>query len=169
MKNIRLSFRAQRLDNTGPDHMEVGRHLLSEGSIVERQKFAQDISRISIHDSQVFSDRYHSAFLLNGKFLLKTPSDQLDNADRVATIITYGSVPDDVPQNWPNDVVAELTGFAGRIGRTICKENREVAQCAMQFVVEKECLRRQCFRSAKLIGFGLIIACVIYWLVFNKN
>jgi len=168
MKNMTLSFRAQRLDNKDPDHMEVGHHLLAADNMAERQKLAQDISKISIDGFKVFSDRYHTAFLLSGKFLLKTPSDQLDNAGRVAPIITYGSVPDDVPKNWPNDVVAELTGFAGRIGRTICKENEEIAQSAMQFVVNKKRLRQR-LRSIRWIGLGLIIACVIYWLVFNKN
>ena len=168
MKNMTLSFRAQRLDNKDPDHMEVGHHLLASENIAERQQLAQGISKVSIDGFKVFSDRYHTAFLLNDKFLLKTPSDQLDNADRVAPIITYGSVPDNVPPNWHNDVVAELTGFAGRIGRTICKENEEIAQCAMQFVVKKKRLRQR-LRSIKWIGFGLIIAWVIYWLVFNKN
>ena len=168
-KNVYIyAFLAQRLDNKDFDHMEFGHRSLTEKNMDERLKLDSKISNISLDGIQIFSDRYHTLFLLNDEFLLKTPSDQLDNAGRIAPIITYGYVPHGVPQSsWPNDVVAALTDFAGRIGRTICKENQEIAQRAMQYVVNKK--RQSLFRKLSWIGFGVIIFCIIYWLVFNKN
>ena len=138
MENISLSFRAQRLDNQDPDHMEIGQYSLAEEDVAERQELAQKISEVSLHGSEVFPEGSHVAFLLNDKFLLKTPSDQLDDAGRIAPIITYGCVPDEPPESWPDDVVEALTAFAGRIGRTVCKKNAKVAQCAMEAVLKKK-------------------------------
>ena len=162
------AFLAQRLDNKDFDHIELEHRSLSKKDMDKRQKLDSKISKISLEGTQIFSDGYHVLFVLNNEFLLKTPSDQLDNTGRIAPIITYGYVPHGVPQSsWPNDVVAALTDFAGRIDRTICKKNQEIAKRAMQYVVNKK--RQSLFRKLSWIGFGVIIFCIICWLVFNKN
>ena len=163
-----LSFRAQRLDNQDPDHMEIDQYSLSEEDVAKRQKLARKISEVSLNGSQAFSDGYHTAFLLKDEFLLKTPSDQLDDAGRIAPIITYGRVPDDPSESWPRDVVKALTAFAGRIGRTVCKENETVAQRAMEAVIKKN--RRDSIRRKALWTVVVaIILVVISWIVLKND
>ena len=127
MKNLDLSFRAQRLDNKNPDHMELDQRPLAEGDVTERQKLARQISEVSLRGSQVFSEEHHAAFLLDDKFLLDTPSDQSDDAGRIAPIICYGRVPEPPPESWSDEVVKAVVGFAERIGRTVSPKSQEIA------------------------------------------
>ena len=170
-ENLTLSFLAQRLDNQELDHMELDRCPLAEEDVDERQELDLQISEVSLDGSQAFSEDYHTAFLLDDKFLLKTPSDQSDDADRIAPIITYGCVPDEPPESWPGDVVEALTAFAGRIGRTICEKKAKRARCAMEAVLKKR--RRDSIRRKALwtvvIAIVLVIICIIYWIVFKKD
>ena len=127
MKNLDLAFRAQKLDNQNPDHMELDQRPLAEEDVTERQKLARQISEVSLRGSQVFSEGHHVAFLLDDKFLLDTPSDQLDDAGRIAPIICYGRVPEPPLASWSDEVVKAVVGFAERIGRTISPKSQEIA------------------------------------------
>ena len=62
MKNIVLSFLAQRLDNQDPTHMELNQRPLAEGNVAERQELARQISEVSLDGSQVFYEESHAAF-----------------------------------------------------------------------------------------------------------
>ena len=172
MENPGLSFRAQRLDNQDPDHMEIDQYSLSEEDVAERLNLARKISEVSLKGSQAFSEGYHTAFLRYNKkllwFLLKTPSDQLDNAGRIAPIITYGRVPDEPSESWPGDVVEALNAFAERIGRTVSKKNAKVARCAMEAVLKKK-RRDSIRRKALLATVFAIVLMVIYWIVFKND
>ena len=127
MKNLALSFLAQRLDNQDPTHMELNQRPLAEGNVAERQELARQVSEVSIDGSQVFSEESHAAFLLDDKFLLETPSDQLDDAGRIAPIICYGRVPETPPVSWSSDVVKAVVEFAERIGRTVSARSQRIA------------------------------------------
>ena len=127
MKNRDMSFRAQSLDNQAPDPMELNQRPLSEVDVAERQELARQISEISLRGSEVFSEDSHAAFLLDDKFLLDTPSDQLDDAGRIAPIVCYGRVPEPPPASWSGHVVKAVVGFAERIGRTISPKSQEIA------------------------------------------
>ena len=170
-ENLALSFLAQRLDNQELDHMALDGCPLAEEDVDERQELDLQISEVSLDGSQAFSEGYHTALLLDDKFLLKTPSDQLDDAGRIAPIITYGCVPDAPSESWPVDVVEALTAFAGRIGRTVCKKNAKVARCAMEAVIKKK--RRDSIRGKALwtvvIAIILVVIYIIYWIVFKKD
>lgn len=171
MENLTLSFRAQRLDNQDPDHMEIDQHSLAEEDVIERQELARKISEVSLHGSEVVPEGYHAAFLLDDKFLLKTPSDQSDDANRIATIITYGCVPDEPPESWAGDVVEALIAFAGRIGRTVCKKKAEIARDAIEAVIKKrrrDSIRRKVLWTA-VVAIVLATICIIYWIVFKKD
>ena len=167
-ENLDLSFLAQRLDNQELDHMARDQCLLAEEDVDERQELDSQIAKVSLDGSQVFTEGYHAAFLLDDKFLLETPSDQLDDADRIAPIITYGCVPDKPPESWSGDVVEALTAFAGRIDRTV---NAGVARDAMDAVVKKkqhDSIRRKVLWTA-VVAIVLMVICIIYWIVFKKD
>ncbi len=171
MENLTLSFRAQRLDNQDPDHMEIDQYSLAEDDVTERQELARKISEVSLHGFEVFPKGSHAAFLLNDKFLLKAPSDQLDEAGRIAPIICYGRVPDDPPESWSGDVVEALNAFAEGIGRTVSKKNAKVARRALEAVLNKK--RRDSIRRKALwtvvVAIVLVVICIIYWIVFKED
>ena len=148
--------------------MEINQCSLAEENVSDRQELARKISGVSLNGSQAFSKGYHTAFLLYDEFLLKTPSDQLDDAGRIAPIITYGCVPDEPPESWSGDVVEALNAFAERIGRTVSKKNAGVAHRAMEAVLQKK--RRDSIRRKALWAtvFAIVLM-VIYWIVFKND
>ena len=162
MKNLDLSFRAQRLDNQDPDYMELNQKRLAEEDVTERQKLARQISEVSLGGSQVFSEGYHAAFLLDDKFLLDTPSDQLDEAGRIAPIICYGRVPPKPPESWPGDVVEALTGFARSIDGTVSE--KDTARRGVKAIVKRK-RRNSRLRFARKIAFGLSGIGILYWVI----
>ncbi len=164
--NIIRVFLAQRLDNREIDHIELDGYLLNEMDVNDREAVDLKISEISMNGVQIFTENSHTASVRKDMFLLKTPSDQLDNAGRIAPIITYGHIPDKISSSWSSDVLNSLTKFAGRIDRTISKKNMEIAQRAMQYVIAKTS-RDRIFRNSIWTGFGIIIIAIIYWILFS--
>ena len=144
MKKFALSFLAQRLDNQDPTHMELNQHPLAEGNVAERQELARQISEVSLDGSQVFSEESHAAFLLDDKFLLKTPPDQLDDAGRISPIVCYGRVPEPPPASWSGDVIKAVVGFAERIGRTISPKSQEIAGRGVDAILAEAEKKAEC-------------------------
>ena len=175
MKKFALSFLAQRLDNQDPTHMELNQHPLAEGNVAERQELARQISEVSLDGSQVFSEESHAAFLLDDKFLLKTPPDQLDDAGRISPIVCYGRVPEPPPASWSGDVIKAVVGFAERIGRTISPKSQEIAGRGVDAILaeaEKKSGMRAMMRKV-LWGVGVLVIIlavlgVIYKILFRE-
>ena len=170
MADLDLSFRAQSLDNQSLDPVEVNKHRLTEEDMSERQKLAQKTSKVSLDGTQVFSEDSHTASLYGDEFLLKTPSDQLDDAGRVAPIVCYGHVPDETPASWSSDVVEAVVGFAERIGRTISGESQKKAHYGAEAILKKK--RRNRRRREILLWSAfmavLSVVVVVLWIIFKK-
>ena len=169
MNNPKLSFFAQSLDNQAPDHIEANTGALTKDT--ERQKVAQQISRVSLHGTQVFLEDWHSAFLFGNEFLLQTPSDQLDDADRISRVTCYGRVPDEPSESWSDDVVNAMVGFAQRIGRTVSGESQQMAHRGVEAILEAQ-KKNQLRMSRKMLWWILLLilgAVSILWsIVFRK-
>ena len=169
--NLVLSFSAQSLDNQSLDPVEVNGHFLAKEKLIARQKFAKKISKVSLNGTEVFSEGSHTAFLYGDKFLLETPSDQLDNDGRVAPILCHGHVPDEPSESWADDVVNAIVGFAGRIGRTISDDKQEMAHRGVEAILEKQKKnrrRRKMVRRAVGVLIVLVVLGIIYEIVFRK-
>ena len=163
MKDLDLSFLAQRLDNQDPDHMAIhknGRLVeLAEGDMDKSQKLDRHISKVSLDGSQVHSEGYHAALLLKNEFLLKTPSDQRDDAGRIAPILCHGHVSGKEPESWPCEVVEALTGFAGSIDRTISE--KEEARRGVKAILKRKRRNSRLWKIAFVLsGIG-----IIYWTI----
>ena len=173
MNNLNLSFRAQSLDNQSPDPVEVNNQCLTKEDVSERQELAKKISKVALDGTQVFSEGTHTASLHGNKFILKMPSDQLDNADRVAPILCYGHVPDEQPPaSWSGGVVNAMVGFAGRIGRTISPESQKVARRGVEAILEATQRKKQLKRRRRMLWLTLLIALGvlgILWVIFFKK
>lgn len=171
MKELKLSFIAQRLDNQDPDEMELEGCRLTEEDVDKRQELDRQISKVSWDGSQVFSEEHHAAFLLDDKFLLRTPPKERDKAGRISPILCYGCVPSEPSEKWPRDVVAELIAFAERIGRKVPEESAKVAWRAVKAIGKKK--KRNSIRRKALWGtafaVGLAVFWVLYWLLFKKH
>lgn len=161
----KLWFRAQHLDNQSLDPMAVvnlmedeNKCYLSEEDVAGRQKLAQEISEVSSKGEEIFFKNSHSAFLHGDKFLLKTPSDQLDESGRIAPLLCYGHVPDDPPESWSGKVVDLLVDFAEGIERTVSDKSQKEAREGVQKIVEEIKRRRRVEKTLKRLGLGAAIA-----------
>lgn len=170
MNNFALSFYAQSLDDRSPDHVEVNNRLLTEDD--ECQDLAQKISEVSLNGDEVFSKNWHSAFLLDNKFLLETPSDERDDADRIAPILCYGQVPDEPPVSWSIDVVNAMVSFAERIGRKVSNDSRESACEGVKAILEAE-KKNQLRLRRKMLGVTALLIVLgvvsILWVTLFKK
>ena len=163
MKNYDdLSFLAQRLDNQDPDHMAMNGKALAAEEVDKRRELDRHISKVSLDGSQVHSEGYHAAFLLQNEFLLKTPSDQRDDAGRIAPILCYGHVSGKEPKSWPCEVVEAMTDFAGSIGRTVSE--KEAAQRGAKAIIKRK-RRNNRFRFTRKTAFALSGLWIIYWII----
>ncbi len=166
MKNLDMSFRAQSLDNQAPDPMELNQRPLAEEDVAERQELARQISEVSLGGSEVFSEEYHTAFLLEDKFLLETPSDQLDDAGRISPIVCYGRVPDQPPVSWSGDVVKAVVGFAERIGRTISPKSQEIAGRGVDAILTEAQKKGRIRVMGKMLwGAGALLIASVYYVI----
>ncbi len=170
MADLDLSFRAQSLDNQSPDPAEINNRRLTEENVDERQELAQKISRVSLDGTQVFSEGSHVVSLHHDEFLLKTPSDQLDDAGRTAPLLCYGHVPEDPQESWPSEVVTAVVGFAERIGRTISGESQKKAHHGVEAIVKKK--RKDRSRRKVLLWSAFLavlsVVAVVLWILFKK-
>ena len=166
MNNLALSFRAQSLDNQSPDPVEVNKHLLGKEDVGERQKLAQKISKVSLDGDQVFSEGSHTASLHGDEFLLQTPSDQRDDAGRIAPILCYGCVPDEPSDSWPGDVVKALVDFAERIGRTVSDKSRKTAHRGVDVILNEKKKRWMRRRIMLWVAGGLVIV-LVFWIIYK--
>ena len=173
MGDLNLVFRAQRLDNQDPDHMEANECRVTEEDVDKREELDRQISNVSWDGRKVFSEGFHAAYLLDNEFLLRTPSEPLDDAGRIASILCYGPVPSEPPNTWSRSVVNALAAFAGRIeeNRTISEKSAEVARNALEIIVKKKRIankRRQALRPVA-IALGLAVIGIIFWIFFREE
>jgi len=117
--SLKLSFRAQSLDNLDLDPMEMDGRRLEAKDQQERRSLVQKISRVSTAGRNVFSEGLTTAFLSDDEFILEIPSDQPDSAGRIAPIICYGHISKESEKSWPDDVANAIQDFASRIGRGV--------------------------------------------------
>lgn len=163
MANLNLWFRAQSLDNQSPDPVEFNNQRITEEDVGKRQELAQKISKVSLDGTQVFAEGSHAASLHGNKFLLKTPSDQLDDAGRIAPLLCYGCVPDELPVSWSSDVIKAMIGFAERIGRTVSPKNQEITGRGVDAILtETQKKSRMHVTGKALWGVGVLLIAFVY-------
>lgn len=166
MTNIELSFRAQSLDSQSPDPVQINDRRLPEEDVVKRQELTKKISKVSLEGTQVFSEGLHNAFLHGDKFLLETPSEQLDVGDVNAPIICYGSVPDQPEVSWSRDVVTALIGFAKSIGWAVSPKNQEIAGRGVDAILEEAQKKSKFPAMGKMLwGAAALLIAAVWHLV----
>jgi hypothetical protein len=69
VREVKLSFRAQSLDNLAPDDMQENNLTLAVGDSTRRQALVRCISRVSISGTQIFAEGATSVFLLGDEFV----------------------------------------------------------------------------------------------------
>lgn len=162
MSDLPLSFRAQSRDNQSPDPVEINDKSLTEEDLIKK------ISNVSKEGTKVFSEGVHTAFLHGDEFILQTPSEQLDEAGRIAPILCYGPVPDVPQESWPSDVIKAVVGFAGRIGRTISGDCQKKARHGVKAVIKKKQRNRRRRKILYWMPLFLCLLAVVLWVILKK-
>tara|TARA_R110000787_G_scaffold86057_11_gene183395 strand:+ start:10340 stop:10822 length:483 start_codon:yes stop_codon:yes gene_type:complete len=122
--NASLCFKAQSLDNTSPDHYQIGTDLLTDNDTIRRQEIADKIADIMRQRSFPLKSNGAELILYRRKFLAQVHAVQTDEAERRAPIICIGEF--DQKRASRADVqcvIQALEDFAAKINRTIEPEH----------------------------------------------
>lgn len=135
-------FWAQALDNSSPDHVNVGGGDLLPNDNERRQKAVSSVSHVVKVGSRIFDEAGILLVIDDKHFVLEILSLQCDNAGRAAPIVCYGNY--EVTNNdilWKS-VADGLDKFAKQIGRDVMPEHRDLIYKSFS-VLEKELSRRK--------------------------
>jgi hypothetical protein len=111
-----LKFQAQALDNTSPDHYQIGDELLSAEDQARRCQVTDMISEVAREGTPDLQADGAELIVKGLCFLVQVYSEQLDHAGRRAPILCCGefSRSDD-----PDAIIQAIHDFAAKIGRTV--------------------------------------------------
>ena len=111
-----LSFKAQALDNTSPDHYQIGDEILPDEDHARPRQVTNVISEVARKGTPVLKAGGAELILQGPRFLVQVYSVERDRAGRRAPILCCGefSRSDD-----PQAIIQAIERFAKNIGRTV--------------------------------------------------
>jgi hypothetical protein len=117
MKN--LSFWAQSLDNQSPDIIFKDGEELSDDKL--RQKLVSEIYEIPKNNIEVLSaDSAVTVRYSYPKFVIEAIPTEKDQVNRLAPIVIYGILPDNLSEIWIKEVCTGIEDFvSSRLKRTL--------------------------------------------------
>jgi hypothetical protein len=132
-----LSFKAQALDNTSPDHYQIGEELLSARDEARCYQVTKTISEIARDGTLRLKKGGAELFVQRERFLAQVYSEQLDQVGRRVPILCCGAfgLTDD-----PEAIIEAIHGFAAKIGRTVAPGHIKAVRDGLAEVKKKRCL-----------------------------
>jgi hypothetical protein len=117
MKN--LSFWAQSLDNQSPDIIFKDGEELSDDNL--RQELVSEIYKIPKNNIEILStDSAVTARHSYPKFVIEAIPTEKDQVNRLAPIVIYGVLPDNLSEIWIKEVCTGIEDFvSNRLKRTL--------------------------------------------------
>ena len=158
-----LTFWAQALDNSSPDHLDLKGEVLSPDDTIRRQKVVSLVSTVVKVGSRVFEVRGIQLTADGSHFVVEVPSSQRDSAGRTAPIVCYGYYDLTVIDTLAESVATGLEDFAKRIGRCLQPDNFGVAREAFA-ALKKKSLTQKRLRMVRAGGAALVLIGLMYWL-----
>ena len=160
----KLTFWAQALDNSTPDHIELRGEQLVPGDSAKRQEAVSLVSGVVKIGSRIFDQRGTQLTEDGRRFVVEVPSIERDRAGRAAPIVCCGDYDSMVDADFSASVVVGLNGFAKRIGRNILPEHCELVRESFRVLKKKTSTRR----LIHLVGIGTVLLSVLalaYWVI----
>ncbi|MYM98738.1 hypothetical protein [Duganella vulcania] len=154
---------AQALDNTSPDHFELGGKVLGPDDTALRQEAVSLVSSVIKKGARICGKDGVLLTADDRHFVVEVPSVQRDSAGRTAPIICYGDYDVAVGNALGNATAVALGDFARRIGRTLQPEHFELARASFDTLKKKSSMKKL-VRTTGIMGLGLVILAVVYWL-----
>ncbi len=155
---------AQALDNSSPDHFEVGGEELASDDAVRRQNAVACVSHVIKNGTRFFEANGVILTVDASHFVLEVPSAQRDRAGRAAPIVCYGQYDAGETDALGVSAAGALDDFAKRIGRTLRPDHFELLRAP--FAVLKKKSRTMKLRRTLGIGaLSLALLGIAYWLV----
>ncbi|QCG92717.1 hypothetical protein E6C67_02035 [Azospirillum sp. TSA2s] len=119
-----LSFKAQALDNTSPDHYQISDELLPADDQTRRRQVTNQISEVAREGEVLLQANGAELIFHRSRFLVQVYSEQLDQAGRRAPILCCGEFnSNDEPRAECENLIQAIRGFATKIGRTVEPEH----------------------------------------------
>ncbi|KPF86310.1 hypothetical protein IP70_08375 [alpha proteobacterium AAP38] len=145
-----MSFKAQALDNTSPDHYQIDNELLTDDDEARCRQVTKAISEVALEGKR--SLKADGAELITDRlrFLVQVYSEQSDRSGRRAPILCCGEL-DREDDLWAERrvIIDAIQSFAAKIGRTV--ERRHIQ------AIENELARKEKFKKRQM-SFVLLIA-----------
>lgn len=155
---------AQALDNSSPDHFEVGGEELSPDDAIRREEAVASVYGVIKSGMRVYdlNDVILTAHVRD--FVLEVPSAQRDHAGRSAPIVCQGQYDVERGDALGDSATLALDDFARRIGRTLQPEHIDGARAAFAALKQK-LSTTNVGRTLGVGGVVLVILGLVYWLV----
>lgn len=151
----KLSYWAQALDNSSPDHIQLFGEEISPNDPIRRQDAVKLVSAVVKQGTRIFDLGGLKLTADSEQFVIEIPSSQRDVAGRIAPMICHGRYDDSVIDGLATEVFAGLTAFAVRIGRTLPPEYSNLTRDAFS-ALKKKSSRTRFVRVATIVLLALI-------------
>lgn len=137
-----LVFKAQALDNSSPDPVELRGEQLAPDDSAKRQEAASLVSSVIKSGSRIYEKDGVLLTEDGRRFVVEVPSVERDVVGRIAPIICCGNYDSTVDDAFSATVVVDLNDFSKRIGRNILPKHIQLAQESFTVLKKKSGTRK---------------------------
>jgi len=157
---IKLSFFAQALDNTSPNHLSLDGQMLHSNDTALREQITTMIANTTMKGKKVFDEEFIQLHINGADFIISVPSAERDDIGRIAPIVCIGKVNDPMDDSVTEKILHEIKHFTAMIGRSVDPETIRIARKALLLLKKN----RQIPRYGLAIGAAIIAVIAIYLL-----
>jgi len=160
MAEIKLSFFAQALDNTSPNHLSIDGQILHSNDTALREQITTMIANTTMKGKNVFDEAFIQLHINGADFIISVPSAERDVIGRIAPIVCIGKINDPMDDSVTEQILYEINCFTAMIGRSVEPETIRVARKALLLLKKN----RKIPRYGLTIGVAIIAVIAIYLL-----
>jgi hypothetical protein len=162
MTEIKLSFRAQSLDNIGDDTIIGDGELLDPSQEIERQQVVSRIYSVVSDKTQILSDSNITIYCKKSKFVIEAIPDKLDIRKRKAPIVIYGELPKEWSQSWSSSIRFRIKNFSEGINRPLNEKTLDAIEEGLRTTwLKKNQPSNLLLHKAAIAALWLLMGCLL--------
>lgn len=151
-----LSFWAQALNNSSPDHIVKHGVELEPDDILGRREVVSLVSEVIKRGTRIYESKGSLLTADAHHFVIEIPTAQLDQIGRTAPIVCYGCYNKTMDEEFKTKVIGGLETFAAKIGRSVQSEQIDFIHESFTILKKKstkKIIRTAIIVLAVLLGF----------------
>ncbi len=165
MERIKLSFRAQSLDNTSDDKIVKDGKVLDASEEMERQKVVSRIYRVVSNKTEVLSEPNITIYRRESDFVVEAVPDKRDSIDRGAPIVIYGKLPQEWSEDWGSHVRSQIKDFAKNINRTLDDKALDAIEAGLEDAYKKKQRTESLKNLLMHLGIAVTMPLLLGWIL----